>query len=165
MSSGNQITVVDYDPTWPSTFETLRAAIADAVAGFADSVEHVGSTAVPGLAAKPIIDIDVVVSSRAELPAVIQRLAALGYVHRGNLGIEDREAFESPAHLPAHHLYACVQGTSALANHLTIRDYLRVNAAAATKYGQLKQQLAQRYPTDTDSYVAGKTQFLLEVLR
>lgn len=68
-------------------------------------MEHVGSTSVPGLAAKPIIAIDVVVPSRAEIPATVERLADLGYAHSEDLGIEDREAFESPVGLPAHHLF------------------------------------------------------------
>jgi GrpB-like predicted nucleotidyltransferase (UPF0157 family) len=159
------ILVVDYDSSWPLTFAALRAPVWETLRGVALSVEHVGSTSVPGLAAKPIIDIDVVLPSCAEMPVTIERLAALGYVHRGNLGIEDREAFESPAALPAHHLYACVRGSLALANHLTLRDCLRGNPPAAAAYGELKKQLAAQFPTDIDSYIAGKTDFLLEVLR
>jgi GrpB-like predicted nucleotidyltransferase (UPF0157 family) len=160
-----EIRVVDHDPSWPQTFVELRAAIWPVVADVALSVEHVGSTAVPGLAAKPVIDMDVVVLSRAEIPTLIGRVATLGYRHRGNLGIEDREAFEAPAGFPAHHLYACVQGSPALANHLTIRDHLRRNPEARAAYGELKKRLAGQFPTDIDSYVAGKTDFLLELLR
>jgi GrpB-like predicted nucleotidyltransferase (UPF0157 family) len=160
-----KIAVVDYDPVWPGTFAALRAPISEALTGIALAVEHVGSTSVPGLVSKPIIDMDVVVGSRTDLPAAIEKLASLGYVHRGNLGIEDREAFDSPVHLPAHHLYVCVQGSAALANHLAIRDYLRRNQAAAAIYGQLKRQLAERFPLDIDSYIAGKTDFLVEVLQ
>jgi GrpB-like predicted nucleotidyltransferase (UPF0157 family) len=165
MPSQRKVLVVDYDSTWPLTFATLQAPIAAALGGLAFSVEHVGSTSVPGLAAKPIIDIDVVVPSRAELPAAIESLTSLGYEHCGNLGIEDREAFESPPHLPAHHLYACVAGCAALANHLAIRDHLRRNPATVAAYSQLKKQLAERFPTDIESYVAGKTDFLLDALR
>jgi GrpB-like predicted nucleotidyltransferase (UPF0157 family) len=163
--SKRKVLVVEYDASWPLTFASLRSPIWQALRGIALSVDHVGSTSVPGLAAKPIIDIDATVPSRAEMPAVIERLAALGYVHCGNLGIEDREAFESPVGLPAHHLYACVQGCAALANHLTIRDCLRRNLVTAAAYGQLKKKLAEQFPTDIDSYIAGKTNFLLEVLR
>jgi GrpB-like predicted nucleotidyltransferase (UPF0157 family) len=163
--SQSRILVVEYDSTWPLTFATLQAPISEALRGIALSVEHVGSTSVPGLAAKPIIDIDVVVPSRNELPAAIESLAPLGYVHRGDLGIEDREAFESPAALPAHHLYACVQGSTALANHLAIRDRLRRSPAVAAAYGQLKKDLAEQFPDDMDGYIEGKTDFLLQVLR
>jgi GrpB-like predicted nucleotidyltransferase (UPF0157 family) len=164
-SSQRKIIVVEYDSTWPSTFATLQAPISEALRGIALSVEHVGSTSVPGLAAKPIIDMDVVVPSRAELPVAIERLASLGYVHCGDLGIEDREAFESPAHLAPHHLYVCVQGCAALRNHLAIRDHLRRNPAAAAAYGRLKKELASNYPSDIESYVAGKTDFLVDILQ
>ena len=165
MKNQRRILVVDYDPTWPVTFAALRAPISEVLRDIASNVEHVGSTSVPGLAAKPIVDIDVVVPSRAEIPAAIAKLASLGYVHRGDLGIPEREAFDSPAHLPTHNLYVCVQGGAALANHLTIRDHLRRNSNAATAYGQLKKQLADQFSTDMESYGAGKTAFLLEVLK
>jgi GrpB-like predicted nucleotidyltransferase (UPF0157 family) len=163
--SPRTIVVVDYDPSWPLTFASLRAPVWDAVRDVALAVEHVGSTAVPGLAAKPIIDIDVIVSARAEIRAAVDRLAAVGYVHQGNLGIEGREAFESPAGLPAHHLYVCVQGSAALINRLTLRDYLRGHPDRAAAYGQLKKQLAAQFPTDIDKYGAGKTDFVLATLR
>lgn len=163
--SQRQIVVADYDPAWPVTFAALHAPIAKVLSGIALSVEHVGSTSVPGLAAKPIIDIDVIVSSQTDLSLAIEKLASLGYSHWGNLGIEGREAFESPAHLPSHNLYACVQGGVALANHLAVRDHLRKDPAAAAAYGQLKKQLAAEFQTDIDSYIAGKTDFLLRVLR
>ncbi len=129
------------------------------------SVEHVGSTAVPGLAAKPIIDMDVVVASSDKLPEAIERLASLGYVHRGNLGIDGREAFDSPRGLPAHHLYVCLRESAALANHLALRDFLRHDSVAVAEYGRIKRQLAERFPNDIDGYVAGKTDFILTVLR
>ncbi|HEV7609852.1 MAG TPA: GrpB family protein [Steroidobacteraceae bacterium] len=164
MTNQRNILVVDYDPSWPLTFAALRAPIWQALADIALSVEHVGSTSIPGLAAKPIIDIDAIIASRADMSAAVERLAALGYAHSGTLGIEGREAFESPAG-PAHHLYVCVQGDIALANHLAIRDCLRRNPARALAYGQLKKQLARQFPADAESYVAGKTDFLVDVLR
>jgi GrpB-like predicted nucleotidyltransferase (UPF0157 family) len=164
-SKQRQIFVVDYDSSWPVTFVSLRTPILESLRGISLAVEHVGSTSVPGLAAKPIIDIDAIIPSRAAMPAAIERLAALGYVHSGNLGIEDREAFGSPPGLPAHNLYACVQGSTALANHLTVRDCLRRNPSVAVAYGRLKKQLADQFPTDIESYIAGKTDFLLDVLQ
>jgi GrpB-like predicted nucleotidyltransferase (UPF0157 family) len=160
-----KVLVVDYDSSWPLAFAALQLPIWEALRGVALSVEHAGSTSVPGLAAKPIIDIDAVVPSRADMPATIERLAALGYVHCGNLGIEDREAFENPAGLPAHHLYACVQGSVALVNHLALRDCLRRDPSAAAAYGQLKKQLAEQFPIDVEGYMSGKTEFLLDLLR
>jgi GrpB-like predicted nucleotidyltransferase (UPF0157 family) len=159
------ITVVDYDPSWPFTFEILKSRVLQAIGRLAVSVEHVGSTSVPGLAAKPVIDMDVVVAAVADVSMAIERLSTLGYVHRGNLGIEGREAFYNPPGSPPHHLYVCVQGATALANHLTIRDYLRSNSAAARTYSTLKKQLAEMFPTDMDRYVQGKTDFLVAILR
>ncbi len=143
----------------------LKSRLVPALGSVALAVEHVGSTAVPGLAAKPIIDIDVIVATSAQVPLAVERLATLGYVYRGDLGIAGREAFASPDGTAAHHLYVCVQGSAALANHLTIRDYLRRHIAAAARYGTPKKQLAQRFATDVDRYIDGKTDFLLGILR
>ena len=120
------------------------------MADLATAIEHVGSTAVPGLAAKPIIDLTVVVPTHAEVAAAIERLSTLGYVHRGSLGIDGREAFDADARLPRHHLYLCARDSVALANHLTVRDYLRRHPETADEYGALKKRLAQAFPHDID---------------
>jgi GrpB-like predicted nucleotidyltransferase (UPF0157 family) len=165
VESHRRVLVVGYDPSWPNMFEALRRPVWAAVRDVAVSVEHVGSTAVPGLAAKAIIDMDVVVASSDNMSEAIERLATLGYVHRGNLGIEDREAFGPPQGLPAHHLYLCPKGSAALANHLALRDFLRRDSVAVAEYGRIKKQLAARFPDDIESYIAGKTDFILTVLR
>ncbi len=160
-----RIVVVDYDPAWPGDFEQVRSRVWPAVADVAVAVEHVGSTSVPGLAAKPIVDISVVVPGPADVPTVIERLATLGYRHCGNLGVEGREAFASPSALPLHHLYACPSNSLALANHLAVRNYLRAHPDAAREYGELKKQLAQRFLDDIDGYTDGKTDAILKMLR
>lgn len=160
-----RIEVVDYDPRWPETFERLRSRIWTSLRDVALSVEHVGSTSVPGLVAKPIIDISIVVPERSDVQTGISRLATLGYVHRGDLGIEGREAFANPDGLPNHNLYLCPRDSVALANHLAIRDYLRTHPEAAREYGELKKRLAGRFPDDVDGYVDGKTTLLLTMLR
>jgi GrpB-like predicted nucleotidyltransferase (UPF0157 family) len=160
-----KIEVVDYDPRWPRTFELLRSRILTALGDIALSVEHVGSTSVPGLSAKPIVDISIVVSERSDVQTAISRLATLGYVHRGDLGIEGREAFSNPDGLPMHNLYLCPRDSVALANHLAIRNYLRAHPEAAREYGELKKHLAERFPDDIDGYIDGKTTMLLTMLR
>jgi GrpB-like predicted nucleotidyltransferase (UPF0157 family)/streptomycin 6-kinase len=160
-----RVVVVDYDPAWPQQFEKLRARIWPAIADVALAVEHVGSTSVPGLAAKPIIDMSIVVRDRTAVPLVVARLAPLGYVHRGDLGVEDRDAFDSPPDLPDHHLYACSANGLGLRNQLAVREYLRAHAGAAAEYAALKKQLADTFPHDIGSYVAGKTDFVVGVLR
>jgi GrpB-like predicted nucleotidyltransferase (UPF0157 family) len=159
------VVVVDYDEGWPEAFERVRSRVWPAVSDVALAVEHVGSTSVPGLAAKPIIDVSVVVRGEDDVAVGIERLAGLGYVHRGNLGIEGREAFNSPEGLPAHNLYLCPRDNPALANHLAVRDYLRTHSDVAKEYGDLKKRLAVEHRTDIDSYIDGKTDMLLGILR
>ena len=119
-----------------------------------------------GLAAKPVVDISsVVVPTVANVPAGIERLATLGYVHRGNLGVEGREAFIAPAVLSSHHLYLCPADGLALRNHLAVRDYLRTHPETVRQYGALKKQLARRFAHDVDGYVDGKTETILAILR
>lgn len=158
------VIVVDHDPQWASLFETLRSGILPAVAEVAIAVEHVGSTAVPGLPAKPVIDMDLVVLE-ADVGDAIERLATLGYVHRGDLGIPNREAFYAPAGSPRHHLYLCPTTSLALRNHLAIRDCLLTDPLKRDEYGELKRRLAEEHPDDIDAYIAGKTGFLLAILR
>lgn len=159
-----KVQVVDFDPAWPQTFAALKAPLKEGLGDLILDIVHVGSTAVPGLAAKPIIDIDVIIPSRAQLPAVIAGLARLGYVHQGDRGIEGRESFSTPAGRPAHHVYVCEKGCTALANHLAVRDYLRAHPQVRARYGILKQQLAACHPDDVNAYIAGKTAFLLQIL-
>jgi len=164
-ASTRPVVVVEYDEAWPRLFENLRAHVWPAVGDVALAVEHVGSTSVPGLCAKPIIDMTVIVAARHLVPQAIERLGLIGYRHRGNLGIDDREAFEWPQDLARHHLYVCPAGTTSLRNQLTLRDYLRAHPDVAVEYGALKKALARQFPREIDSYVAGKTDFIVSMLR
>lgn len=159
------VVVVDYDPMWPAIFEQLRDHVWPVVRDISISIEHIGSTSVPELAAKPIIDLSIVVPSDADVPLAIERLATLDYVHKGNLGIEGREAFKRPEGLPRHNLYLCPQSSLGLKNPLAVRDYLRTHPDMARTYGDLKKQLAAQFPRDIDRYVAGKTDFILNILQ
>jgi GrpB-like predicted nucleotidyltransferase (UPF0157 family) len=156
----NPIIVVDYDPNWPVIFECLRGRIADALGDVAAAIEHVGSTAVPDLAAKPIIDIDVVLASETRLPAAIARLARLGYSHRGDLGIPGREAFRAPANDPPHHLYVCPPCSAEFLRHTAFRDYLRAHPEDARVYGDLKIALSERFRDDRTGYMNAKAEFV-----
>jgi GrpB-like predicted nucleotidyltransferase (UPF0157 family) len=163
-ATGNRtIEVVDYDPEWPNLFQRVRERAWPSIRDFAIAIEHVGSTSVPGLAAKPVLDIDVVIPSRNEIQLAITRLSGLSYSHCGDLGIEDREAFSAP-HGPPHHLYVCPSGSVALLNHLTLRNHLREHPSDVQAYSALKKRLAEEWSGDTDSYVAGKTDFILTIL-
>jgi GrpB-like predicted nucleotidyltransferase (UPF0157 family) len=159
----NPVIVLDYDPNWPGLFHSLRKRIADALGDMAAAIEHVGSTAVPDLAAKPIIDIDVLLASETMLPAAIERLASLGYIHRGNLGIPEREAFFAAANDPPHHLYVCPPCSAEFRRHIAFRDYLRARPKDAKIYGDLKIALAERFRDDRSAYNTAKGEFVAEM--
>jgi GrpB-like predicted nucleotidyltransferase (UPF0157 family) len=158
------VQVVDYDLDWAEQFALLRNRLWPSVHDIALSVEHVGSTSVPGLAAKPIIDLDMVIPTRSELPLVISRLGAIGYVYQGNLGIEDREAFFSPDDEPPHNLYVCPRDSVGLRNHIALRDHLRGHEEDAIAYAALKRRLAMEFTHDVERYAEGKTDFILSIL-
>jgi GrpB-like predicted nucleotidyltransferase (UPF0157 family) len=158
------VVVVEYDPEWPHIFEAIRAAVSRALGGLALDIEHVGSTAVPGLPAKPIVDIDVIVRP-VDVVNAIRCLAQIGYVHEGDLGVPGREVFIRPAGTPAHHLYVCPVGSPTLRAHLRFRDYLRANPAAAGEYAALKRTLASEVGDDPTAYTARKGTFIEAALR
>ncbi len=173
MPKTRYIQVVDYDPQWAIVFSELKRVLINKLGNLVQSIEHVGSTSVPGLAAKPIIDLDVIIASKELLPAVITCLNELGYFHEGDLGIQGREAFgRKGSNVPFdgtskiwqnHHLYVCLQNSEALARHLAFRNYLRANSKEMMAYGELKRQLARQFPHDIDSYLAGKASFVEEM--
>jgi GrpB-like predicted nucleotidyltransferase (UPF0157 family) len=161
---GSPFVVVGYDEAWPALFEELAEPVRAAVADLGAELEHVGSTAVPGLAAKPIVDIDVVVRSAAHVPAAIERLRGLGYVYQGDKGIPGREAFRWPRGATPHHLYVVVAGSEPLREHLAFRDHLRAHPEVAEEYGALKRRLAEEYRDDRLGYTEAKSEFVSGVL-
>ena len=161
---GRRIIVSDYDPRWALQFEELRTHIWPHVAHLAVTIEHVGSTSVKGLAAKPVIDMDIVVSDEKKLALAIQALGSLGYAHRGELGVLGRHAFSQPATGLRHHLYVCLDGSLGLRNHTALRDFLRANPQSIAEYSALKRRLADAHGNDISAYVEGKTKFIVEIL-
>jgi len=158
------IRVVDYGPGWAETFKTLRAQIWPVVSDIAQSLEHVGSTSVVGLAAKPIIDMNIIVPTASDIPTIIERIVSLGYLHQGDQGIDGRESFKRPKGSPAHNLYTCAADNLGLRNHLVLRDHLRSHPEDVEAYGNLKKELPARHPDDIDAYVDGKTDLILGIL-
>jgi len=120
---------------------------------------------VPGLPAKPIIDMTIVIPSPSQMPDIIKSLVTIGYIHKGDQGVPGREAFDRAQNTPAHNLYACTQDNLGLRNHLAIRNHLRSHPDKVQTYGDLKKQLAKQFPHDIDAYVDGKTEFLLSILK
>ena len=162
------ITVEPYDPKWAEEFEKIKGEILPAISDSIISFEHVGSTSVIGLWAKPVIDIDIIIDD-GMLPVVMEKLAAMDYDHRGDLGITGREAFgyseEEKAHLMKHHLYVCNKNNPELMQHLALRDYLRKNPEYREKYSRIKIEMAGKYPHDIDSYIKGKEPVIMEILK
>lgn len=158
------IEVVSWTPQWAEQFERVAADLRAALAAVEIvAIEHVGSTSVPGLVAKPVLDIDVVVE-RDHLANAIRALVAAGYVHRGDLGLTDREAFAAPDVAPRRHVYVCVAGSLQLRNHLAARDVLRSRPDLRDRYADVKRRLAADPAIDMDAYVAGKSAVLQQVL-
>ena len=142
------------------------ARTSDPALGHDARIDHVGSTAVPGLAAKPIIDLDVVVRSEDSVRTVIGQLESIGYRWRGDLGVAGREAFAPPpgSGLPPHHLYVVVEDNRAHQDHWLLRDLLRADPASREGYAALKRANAQSTHRDMDVYVAAKAGFVADLL-
>ena len=166
MSVTTTLVVSDYDPEWPSWFECISDYVWPALRDVALRIEHVGSTSVVGLAAKPIIDIDVVVASEDRVRPAIDRLARIGYRWRGDLGITGRQAFKVPkdAGLPPNNLYLVVEDCKAHMDHWLLRDLLVEDADARDRYAELKRRNADHADGDMDVYVAAKASFVAELL-
>jgi len=157
------IEVVDWSPQWAVRFDEVADALRGALADVPSAVvEHVGSTSVPGLAAKPILDIDVVVEPQ-DVPDAITALESIGYVHRGDLGVTGREAFHAPDG-PRRNVYVCTAGTMNVRNHLAVRDVLRRHDDLRDAYADVKRALADDPTMDIDTYLAGKSAMLQRVL-
>lgn len=150
------VIVVPYDPLWPIQFEALAKCIKSHCGSSLINIHHVGSTAVPGLWAKPILDIDLEILAE-KFEQVKAQLKALGYTHEGNLGIEGREAFKtSQPDSPKHHLYVCPTTSHELKRHLAFRDALRQDDNMRDTYSSIKQEAAQHHPMDIDAYIEEK---------
>lgn len=159
------ITVVDYDPAWPERFESLRREYARAMAAAGVpvlAIEHVGSTSVSGLAAKPVIDCDIVVAAE-HVDAASAVLVGLGFTPRGELGIPQRWAFKEPARLTGTNTYVVVAGSLALRNHLCVRDTLRSDAALRDEYGAVKKRVGGT-AADLEEYGRGKNATVQRIL-
>ena len=159
------IIIEEYDPQWPERFDEIHSRIASVLGSLATAIEHVGSTAVPGLAAKPIIDIDILLKSARDLPPVVAKLTAAGYEHRGTRGVSGRDAFRAPGHDIHHHLYVCSAPGSEFFRHIAFRDYLRTHPKDAEDYARLKRSLAGKFSVDREAYTQAKTDFIHEILQ
>ncbi|HSU02814.1 MAG TPA: GrpB family protein [Nocardioides sp.] len=160
----SRVEVVDWTPRWAEQFDEVATVLRNALAGVASAqVEHVGSTSVPGLAAKPVLDIDVIVDP-ADVTAAVTALEGVGYVHRGDLGVAGRQAFHAPDSSPRRHVYVCEAGTVHVRNHLAVREVLRGRDDLRQAYSAVKVALAADPGMDIDTYIAGKSEVVQQVL-
>ncbi len=158
-----EVFVVDYDPRWPARYEQERVRIVEALGGAVVAIEHVGSTAVPGLAAKPIIDIMVGIEKLADGASCVRPLEAIGYEYRGDGDIPGRHYFRK-GNPRSHHLHMVERGGEFWERTLFFRDLLRERPDIAAEYGALKKQLAIKYRTQRLEYVEAKTPFIESAL-
>ena len=162
-----KVEVRAYECAWKTEFEKIKTELESALGGLIVGIEHVGSTAIEEMSAKPCIDIDIVIKNYDVFDAVVGKLADIGYIHEGNLGIRDREAFKysDKPHLMKHHLYVCPQHSEELRRHITFRDFLRGNPDAAKKYSAAKETAARLFPDDIDKYIEYKSPCIRELYK
>jgi GrpB-like predicted nucleotidyltransferase (UPF0157 family) len=165
---GGAIVVRDYDPLWPSLFEDERASLVRALGPLALTIEHVGSTAVAGLAAKPIIDVLVGVRSLAAArPACVERLPGLGYVHvaEAESWLPDELLFRKGPPGPwTHHVHVMELTSPRWDEFVLVRDYLRRHPEVARAYGELKKAIALVFGDDIAGFRSAKAPFVQRVL-
>lgn len=162
-----RVIVVPYDYGWKEEFQKIKLHLERALENSILAVEHVGSTSVEGLSAKPIIDIDIVIKNYDNFSDVKSRLEGLGYYHEGDLGIKDREAFgyTEKHEFMLHHLYVCPQNSQELKRHIAFRDYLITHKEDRDNYSKIKLQASKEYPTDIDSYIETKSPYIAEIYK
>lgn len=159
-----KIAVVDYDPNWKDEYEKEKRAIHKIAGDALINIFHIGSTSVPGLKAKPIIDILLVVNSVDALDQYSKAFERLGYEVMGEFGITGRRYFRKGGDHRTHQIHAFqYDNIKDIERHLSFRDYLRENPQACQEYGQLKSRLAEQYPADIDSYGDGKDAFVKRI--
>ena len=160
------VVVEKWNPKWKDEFERIVDSLGEDIIYSSIKIEHVGSTSVEGLSAKPIIDLDIVIEN--DKFEIIKRLLNdKGYKHEGDLGIEGREAFSysGKEELMTHHLYVCPKDSEELFKHITFRDFLKNNSALASEYSKVKEQAAVLYPDDIDKYMEFKSEIIEKIYK
>jgi GrpB-like predicted nucleotidyltransferase (UPF0157 family) len=155
------VRIVAHDPAWPAQAARELQRVRGALGAVAVRLEHVGSTAVPGLAAKPILDLQLSVADVARRELYVEALERLGYLFAEAPESPDLHFFARPPERPrTHHLHVCRAGSVHERRHLAVRDFLRAHPGEAAAYGALKRRLAAAHPRDRLAYIAGKEPYL-----
>ena len=161
-----RVVVEKWNPQWKYEYEKIVASLGKDIIYNSIKIEHVGSTSVEGMSAKPIIDLDIVIEN--DKFEIIKRLLKdKGYEHEGDLGIEGREAFtySGKEELMTHHLYVCYQDSKELFRHITFRNFLKDNPALAAEYSRVKEQAAVLYHDDIDKYMEFKSEIIEKIYK
>ncbi len=163
--SVQRIVLSSHDVGWRDAFEREAAAVTHSLGDALDTLHHIGSTAIPGIHAKPVIDMLAVTADLARLDARADRLVALGYEALGEFGIAGRRYFrkDDPEGVRTHQIHAFEAGSPQIARHLAFRDYLIAHPEVARAYDALKHRLAAIHPHDTRRYTEGKGAFIADV--
>ncbi|MBB4572211.1 GrpB family protein [Rhizobium lentis] len=159
MTPHNLVELVPYDPQWPTQFRRIRNRLLTWLPQ-ALFIDHIGSTSIPGMIAKPLIDIDIVLPSLEHIADATAALLAEAYEPRGNRYDDEVWAFLSRGSVPAERVYLCPAGNGTHRNRLAFRDYLIAHPESASKYATLKRRLAAEFRTDGDRYTAQKREFV-----
>jgi GrpB-like predicted nucleotidyltransferase (UPF0157 family) len=158
------VRLVEYDARWPALFAAERQRIREQCGTLALSLEHVGSTAIPGMVGKPILDMAAGRPPGTWIQDYVAALEQAGYEHRGERGVTGRELF-CRGQPRAYHLHLVEEGGPLWHDYLVFRDYLRTHAEAARRYADLKRVLAARFSRDREAYVKAKSSHVQEILR
>ncbi|PDS98317.1 MULTISPECIES: GrpB family protein [unclassified Rhizobium] len=159
MTMHKPVELVSYDREWPEAFQRIRAKLL-ALLPQALAIDHVGSTAIPDMTAKPLIDIDIVLPALEHIQSATQVLLSQDYEPRGNRYDDEVWAFLSRGSVPAERVYLCPAGNGTHRNRLAFRDYLIAHPEAAADYAALKRRLAAEFRMDGDRYTAEKREFV-----
>jgi GrpB-like predicted nucleotidyltransferase (UPF0157 family) len=158
------VKLAPYSAEWKQLFEQEKAAIWRVIGASILDIQHIGSTSIPGMLAKPIIDIGVAVTDFDEARVCILPLEGLGYAYRGEFGIPRRHYF-TKGDPRLFHLHMCEVQSEEWSNQIHFRDFLIQHPELADEYAQLKVRLAEKYPTDREAYLEGKAPFIEKVLK
>ena len=160
-----RVQLVPYTPEWATLFQTERARLQQALGADALDIQHIGSTAVPDLAAKPILDLGVAVAADSVVSGCIPRLTALGYTYREYRGPGEGHFFDQGTEQQlTHYLHLLSIGEPGWRNYLLFRDYLRAQPEARAAYMRLKEDLVSQYAEDRAAYSAAKASFIQHIL-
>jgi GrpB-like predicted nucleotidyltransferase (UPF0157 family) len=162
-----KVEVVPHDPQWRDAFEAEAKHVVAALGENVVAIHHIGSTAIPNIYAKPVIDLLVEVRDITEVDGQSSAMESLGYEVMGEYGIPGRRYFrkDNQEGIRTHHIHAFEAGSAEVERHLAFRDYMIAHHGDAQRYSELKKKLAEEHPQSIDGYMDGKDSFIKEMNR